>query len=175
VIERGQSRVSDLDHLGLCHLARLFARLAVRWRGSGRAGTCNLVKSSLDRQRAAAEYSVRCNMAFVRTILAILMALSVAMLPAAGAAGFKLKSQDATEISASEPMHDCCPPRTNPCGKVMDDCGSMATCAVKCFNYSSDVSSLLVYPFTLADMTPLFESIGFHSQTGSPPFRPPRA
>lgn len=106
--------------------------------------------------------------------MGILIALSVAMLPAAGAAAFKLKSQDATEMSASEPMHDCCPPAANPCDQAMDDCGSMATCAMKCFNYSGGVSTPLVHPLTRADIVPLFASIGFHSQTASPPFRPPR-
>jgi hypothetical protein len=39
-------------------------------------------KSSLDRPRAEAKYSLHCNMAFARTILGILIALSVVMLPA---------------------------------------------------------------------------------------------
>jgi len=129
-------------------------------------------KSSLDRQRAEAKYSLRCNMAFARTILGILIALSVVMLPAAGAAALKLKSQDATETSASEPMLDCCPVKPKPCDK--DDCGSMATCAIKCFKYSADISSSFAHPFTLADVMPPLKSIGFNSQIGSPPFRPPR-
>ena len=123
-------------------------------------------------------------MTLVRTILALLIAMSVAILPAAGAAPFKLKSQDATEMSASEPMydepmhdepmHDCCPPAANPCDRAMDDCGTMATCALKCFSYSTGASSPLSFPLTLASVMPLFESSDFHSQTGSPPFRPPR-
>jgi len=113
-------------------------------------------------------------MSLARTILAVLIAASVAMLPMGGGFGFKLKSQDATEISAVEPMHDCCLSKAKPCSQAVDDCGSMATCAMKCFNYSSDVSSPLVLPFTVANVIPLFDSIGFHSQTGNPPFRPPR-
>jgi hypothetical protein len=110
-------------------------------------------------------------MAFARTILAILIAASVAMLPMSRGFGFK---QDATEITAVEPMHDCCLPKAKPCGQAGDNCGSMGTCAVKCFNYSSDASSPLVLPVTVASVIPLFDSIGFHSQTGNPPFRPPR-
>ena len=128
-------------------------------------------------------------MALARTILALLIAASVAVLPAAGAAAFKLKSQDATEMSAGksmhdEPMHaesvhdasmhDCCPPEANPCDKAMDNCGNMATCAVKCFSGSTFASSPLSFPLTLSGVMPLFESGDFHSQTGSPPFRPPR-
>ena len=118
-------------------------------------------------------------MALARTILALLIAASVAVLPAAGAAAFKLKSQDATEMSAGEsmqdePMHDCCPPEANPCDKAMDVCASMATCALKCFSGATFGSSPLSFPLTLASVMPLFESGDFHSQTGSPPFRPPR-
>ena len=56
-----------------------------------------------------------------RTILALLIALSVAMLPAAGGASVAVKSGDATEMSAMEDM-DCCPPKVNPCDKGMNDC-----------------------------------------------------
>ncbi len=109
-------------------------------------------------------------MAFVRTIFALLIAVSVAMLPAAGTA--KVKSQDAAEMSASEPMHDCCPPAANPCDK--DDCGSMAACASTCCVYASDIASPPVYPAMLADAMPLLSSGARPSQLGSPPFRPPR-
>ncbi len=118
-------------------------------------------------------------MAFARTILAFLIALSVVMLPAAGGAAFKLKLQDGSEqvgveMSAVEPMDDCCPHMANPCGQAMDDCGSMATCALTCLSFAGGVSSPLVYSLTLATILPLFESGGFRSQTSSPPFRPPR-
>lgn len=106
--------------------------------------------------------------------MALLIAVSVAVLPAAGAAAFKLKSQDATEMSADEPMHECCPPAANPCDKAMDDCGTMATCAVKCFSCSTFESSLLSFPLKLAGLMPLFDGNNFNSQGGSPPFRPPR-
>jgi len=112
-------------------------------------------------------------MAFVRTILAIFIALSVAALPATAGAAFTLRVQDATEMSAPEPMHDCCPPDANPCDKTKADCGSMATCAMKCFGYSGSASPLMYLP-TYTDTVSLFESSDFHSQTGSPPFRPPR-
>ena len=112
-------------------------------------------------------------MAFARTILALLIALSVAWLPAAGAAAFKFKSQEMVEMSASEPM-DCCPPAANPCDKSMGDCASMAACIVNCLGFATGASSPFVYPTTLATLMPPFESGVLPSQMGNPPFRPPR-
>ena len=121
-------------------------------------------------------------MRFARTILAILIALSVAMLPAAGAAAFTPKSapmnMQAMQMSASEPMHDCCPgeanPNNNPNNKAMDDCGSAAACALKCFSFVGGVRSPLGYSLTFAERVPPRQSDAVRSLTGSPPFRPPR-
>jgi hypothetical protein len=106
-----------------------------------------------------------------RTILALLIALSVAMLPAAAGAGVS-----ATEdMSMTEDMHDCCPPKANPCDHAMDDCGSMATCVLKCFSFAGTSSEIIVFPATSVKMIAPFERNPFSSQTGAPPFRPPRA
>jgi hypothetical protein len=113
-------------------------------------------------------------MGIARIIGAALIAVSVAMLPAAGGAAFKLKPPDITETSGSEPEHACCPPATDPCDMAMDGCGSMAACALKCFSFAAGLASPLTYGWTLAGSLPLLESNGLHSQTGSPPFRPPR-
>jgi hypothetical protein len=113
-------------------------------------------------------------MAALRTIFAVLIAVSVAMLPAAGAAAFKLQPQEPAEMSASEPMHDCCPPTANPCDKA-GDCASMATCALPCCIYPGAGASPLVYPTMHADVMPLLASDALPSHMGSPPFRPPRA
>jgi hypothetical protein len=110
-------------------------------------------------------------MAVLRTIFALLIAASVAMLPAAGAA-FKLQPQEPT-MSASEPMHDCCPPTANPCHNA-GDCASMATYALPCCIYPGAVASPLVYPTMHADVMPLLPSGALPSHMGSPPFRPPR-
>ena len=112
-----------------------------------------------------------------RTILALLVALSVAMLPAAAGAGVSSKSPDRAgmsmteDMSMPEDMHDCCPPKANPC----DHCGSMATCVLKCFSLAGTSSSVIVFPSTFAKMIAPFERNPFSSQTGAPPFRPPRA
>ena len=114
-------------------------------------------------------------MAFARTILAILIAASVALLPAAAGAAFNLKFQEGTEMSASGPAHDCRPPAANPCDKSMDGCTSMATCALKCFGHTGGVSSPLAYPALVEDRLPVFERGNVDPQSASPPFRPPRA
>src|SRR5205085_70824 len=108
-----------------------------------------------------------------RTILAVVVAVSVAWLPAASGASVQLKSTDMTDMSVSEAMDDCCP-HANPCDQAMADCGSMAACMVNCLSYAGGMSSPLVYPVQLAALMPLFESADLPSHTGSPPFRPPR-
>jgi hypothetical protein len=107
-----------------------------------------------------------------RTILALLIALSVAMLPAVGAAGLGVKPADMVDMSAMEDM-DCCPPDANPC-KDMDKCASMAACALKCFSASQPSFSAIIFPSQLASLTPSLGTDPFHSRTSSPPFRPPR-
>jgi hypothetical protein len=109
-------------------------------------------------------------MSIGRTILALLIALSVAILPAAGA-GVSSKSPEPADMSMMEDMTDCCP---HPCEKAMDDCAAMATCALKCFSFTGTSSSSIVFPSTSAKMTLSFAGNPFSSQTGAPPFRPPR-
>jgi len=108
-----------------------------------------------------------------RTILALLIALSVALLPAASGAGLSVKSPAPADMSAMEDMPDCCPQKTDPCQKGIDDCAAMATCALKCFSFAG-TSSIVVFPSTFASMTIPSATNPFSSQTGSPPFRPPR-
>jgi hypothetical protein len=114
-----------------------------------------------------------------RTILALLISLSVALLPAAAGAGVSSKSPDQADmsmtedVSMTEDMHDCCPPMANPC--AMDNCGSMAICALKCFSFAGTSSEIIVFSATSVKMIAPFERNPFSSQTGAPPFRPPRA
>jgi hypothetical protein len=108
-----------------------------------------------------------------RTILALLIALAVALLPAAGGAG--VKSPAPAGMSVMEDMPDCCPYKADPCEKAMDNCGTMATCALKCFSFAGTASSIIVSPSTFASITISFAANPLSSQTGSPPFRPPRA
>lgn len=112
-------------------------------------------------------------MAALRTIFALLIATSLAILPVAGAAAFKMQPQESSEISASEPAHDCCPPGANQCDRAAGD-GAMASCALPCCIYSNDVASPLIYPPMVAELTASLPSEALSSQLGSPPFRPPR-
>jgi hypothetical protein len=110
-------------------------------------------------------------MNIARTIQTLLIALSVALPPAAD--GARVKSQAPAGVSAMEGMPDCCPQKADPCEKAMDNCGSMATCALKCFSFAGIASSIIVFPSTFVRVTALAAN-PFSSQTGSPPFRPPR-
>jgi hypothetical protein len=114
-------------------------------------------------------------MAIARTIVAALVALSVALLPVAGGTAFKPAPVETMDMSASmsgaDPMDDCCPPVANPCA----DCGSMAVCALKCFSFTSGSVSPVVYPASLALIMVPFDSAAFCSRTHPPPFRPPRS
>ena len=114
-----------------------------------------LANSSLDEGPAATRYIFCPNMALVRTILALLIAVSVATLPAAGAAAFKIQSQDATEISASEPGHECCS------GGETNEGTSMATCAMPCCVYVNDIASPLIYSVDARGLMPLLPSGAF--------------
>jgi len=113
-------------------------------------------------------------MNIARTIVAFLIALSVAMLPAAGSAAMSTKSPEVAGIDVTDDMSDCCPHKVSPCEKTMDDCGAMATCALKCFSFLG-TSAVIVCPSAFAKMTASFAANPFSSQAGSPPFRPPRA
>jgi hypothetical protein len=112
-----------------------------------------------------------------QTIVAVLFALSVATLPAT--LGFAAVASTATEISASEAMPDCEHHHNAPGGKTqksMDDCASMAGCALKCFNFTGTILAGIAYSSSAsAALKPVHASNIFASQMGSPPFRPPRA
>ncbi len=113
-------------------------------------------------------------MGLARTILAAMIALSVALLPAAGGAVAGLKAAD---VSVSEPMHDCCEHGAMPCDqaqKAVDDCMSTAACVLKCFNFSGIASSSMLIAQAESTIEPVRVSQLVGSQTGCPPFRPPR-
>ena len=113
-----------------------------------------------------------------RTIVAVLVALAVATLPTA--TGFASGATTAMEISASPAMPDCDHHHHNAPGgktqKSMDDCASMAGCALKCFNFTGTILAGIAYSSSAsAALKPVHASNIFASQMGSPPFRPPRA
>ena len=112
----------------------------------------------------------RSTMKIYRIILALLIALSVATLPVAGGIATIAQSAD---ISMAASMDGCDRP-VMPCHKAIDDCQSMASCALKCFNFSAMSFSIVPFQVVLADRTPGFAAAPFRGQTSSPPLRPPR-
>src|SRR5262249_4850530 len=108
-----------------------------------------------------------------RSILALVVALSVTLLPAASGAGVNAKPVELAGMSVMEDMPDCCPHEADPCEQVMDHCGTMATCALKCFSFVG-TSAVITFPSASAKVTASFAASPFCSQAGSPPFRPPR-
>jgi hypothetical protein len=69
---------------------------------------------------------------------------------------------------------DCCP-NGKPCEKKTDGCGSMAGCALKCFNFSGAVvSGVVIKPAPAADLEPVLASLGLPSHPTTPPSPPPR-
>jgi hypothetical protein len=125
-------------------------------------------------------------MSTARRIFALLIAASLAMLPAAGHAGVAVKPVDiaATDdvgahdmsamhgVAAMDDM-DCCPHKSHGSDKAVDDCAAMAGC-ILCVGFLSPVLADLVSPVPLTSSAIPFISTPLNSQTGSPPFRPPR-
>jgi hypothetical protein len=112
-------------------------------------------------------------MRLARTIMAMLVAFSVAALPFAGGAA---SAEKAAELSSSDVMHDCCD-HDSPCddaSKAVNDCASMAACAAKCFGYAGSALSHVRFVPIRSTLQPVRDSGLVVSQIGNPPFRPPR-
>ena len=119
-------------------------------------------------------------MNIARAILAFLIAMSLAALPAAGQGCVAVKAMDASamdhmateDMSAMEPM-DCCPDKADTSKKAIDDCAAMAGCLL-CTGFLGAAPASVNFPLLLS--TPAFSSPSdpLPSQAGSPPFRPPR-
>jgi hypothetical protein len=118
------------------------------------------------------------NIRIGRTIFAVLVALSVATLPAAVgfAAGGKTMGASASETTPDcDHRHHNNPPN-NKTQKTGDDGACLAACAVACFGFvTADFPSIaFLLPMSTA---PKFirASDNVPSRMGSLPFRPPRA
>jgi hypothetical protein len=109
-----------------------------------------------------------------RTILAFLVALSLALLPMAGAfavPGDEPMASDVVDASA----HDCCDHESTPADHVMKECQASAGCTAKCFNFYALVFSGVTILSPIGGTESHFVSNPFYSHTASPPYRPPRA
>jgi len=112
-----------------------------------------------------------------QTILTIVLALSVAMLPAT--IGFAASTTAATEMSVTQAMSDCDHHHKVPADKTQksaDHGACMAACAAICFGFTAtDVSGFAYLAPVTAALKPLRASTAISSLMGSPPFRPPRS
>jgi hypothetical protein len=125
-------------------------------------------------------------MRICRTILALLLALSVATLPAAGmtvhgnapvgkAMGMAMHvmaMSDMAAADASADMHDCCPQPKAPCGMPIDQCPAYSCAQSVVFSGAS--APHVIHPFLPAGKVPALADRSFHPQAASPPLRPPR-
>jgi hypothetical protein len=118
-------------------------------------------------------------MSIGRIILALLVAISVAMLPIAGSASMAAKSSQmhgisaAQSMSSSEDMSDC-PHHAKHRGKSTCDRDCMASCALSFFGIAGMGSVAVAFPPLFASMVPPLASDPHRSRPGNPPFRPPR-
>jgi hypothetical protein len=105
-----------------------------------------------------------------RAIFAVLIGLSVALLPAT--AGFAAV-QDASVVKT---MVDCGHHRTGPNKHVINDDACMAACALCCFGIAGTGNPGIAVSTPIgASLKPARSNDTLSSRMGSPPFRPPRS
>jgi hypothetical protein len=124
-------------------------------------------------------------MYLVRTIVVLVIALSVAMLPTAGSAGFVLGSKaqgtavntpDKMPSEMPSTMDDCCPEHAK--NKSKDH--SSHQCPVACYagqlvSIADTAGFRLDFPIAAVASLPIPADQVVSSRGSSPPFRPPRA
>jgi hypothetical protein len=123
-----------------------------------------------------------------RAILAFVITVSLAILPAAGHAGVAVQPVDvaatdqsvqhehsmaATHDAAAMDAMDCCPHKTDTSKKAIDDCAAMAGC-VLCTGFLGTAPLGLNFVLLLSSRAFSPPTDPLPSQAGSPPFRPPR-
>ncbi len=120
-------------------------------------------------------------MRFARTVMAFVIALSVATLPVAGSASIVVKlssgaafSQSSSDAYMSASMDGCCPDQTAPCDLPSDQCPSMASCALQSVSLADVTGASLTYPLVPGNPLPVLTDQAVPLHGGSPPFRPPR-
>jgi len=108
----------------------------------------------------------------MRTIIVLLTALSIVMLP--GTAGTAAPGGMPLVSKVSASAHDDCDHGSVPVDKMMKDCQAAAGCTFKCFSlYDGMFSSRLARPPLAGDELSLATEI-VHSQADISPFRPPQ-
>jgi hypothetical protein len=114
-------------------------------------------------------------MGFARTIIAIVVALSVAMLPVAATMAASAKTAEiAASADASAAMDECCPDDAKQCDQGGSRCESRACCAYQTPSIANVAISRFAYPSVSDSPLPALAEHAVISHAGSPPFRPPR-
>ena len=152
----------------------------VEWRFSCRCGTqAREMVASPSTEKTSHRRPGRQPVSIVRTILAAVISVSVAVMPAAAGAVPVARSiqNGISEVAPSAAMPDDCDHHPAPGhrgSKAADDCASMAACAAKCFNYTGTVLPSIALAPTASRLQPVAAARFVVSKIDSPPFRPPR-
>lgn len=112
-------------------------------------------------------------MHLTRTILAVLIALSLAMLPLVGASAMGAKSAD---VMISDMAQDCCH-HGGTCddhANSVDDHAALGLCAKCCSSLPAIFFADFIAPLDMV-VAPVLATAPPPSEIGTPPFRPPRA
>jgi hypothetical protein len=110
-----------------------------------------------------------------RTILAIVLGLSVALLPATAgfAAGAAMTDMSAAAMPDCDHQHHSAPGDTTQ--KTTHGCADMAACALNCFNFTATACSDIVFASPAsATLKPAPTADQLPARTVGAPFRPPR-
>jgi len=105
-------------------------------------------------------------------MVSVLIALAVALLPAARGAASMPPDAGPPGLAVAEPMHDCCPDEADPCDQGAKHCAFMTACV--CFSFTAASYWQLVLPASAAASVPLPASAALPARAVGPPFRPPR-
>ena len=108
-----------------------------------------------------------------RTISAFLLALSLAMLPMAGAFAVPKDEVAASDTQVAS-AHECCDDEGMPAGHAMKECQGPAGCVAKCCKVFAVVVATAMILSPMCGMESRVACNLFCSHMGNPPFRPPR-
>ena len=112
-----------------------------------------------------------------RAIFAVLIGLSVAVLPAT--IGFASGVTTAAEISAAQAMPDCDHHHNAPAGQphhAINDGACISGCALSCFGFAATGYSDISFSSPVGDaLKSVHVSNAVASRMASPPFRPPHS
>jgi hypothetical protein len=110
-------------------------------------------------------------MDFARTVLVALIALSVALLPVAGASTHAFAPGDIHVTAQS----DCCPQGQDCAAPGKGECGKAASCALKCSGvFAATLTPVGLSPAPLSAEKSVFLSESPTSRSTNPPLPPPR-